>query len=56
MTHPSCQVDKDYLVWVRGYTRQGEQALGRPVTLDGYTIRPPRVRLCSVMGRQLAWK
>ena len=50
VTHPSCQVDKDYLVWVRGYTRQGEQALGRPVTLDGYTIRPPRVRLLQRHG------
>lgn len=44
LTHPSHQVDKRYRVWVRGYTRRREEALRRPVSLDGYTIRPPGVR------------
>ena len=35
LTHPSHQVDKRYRVWVRGYTRRREEALRRPVSLDG---------------------
>ena len=44
LTHPRHQVDKRYRVWVRGHTRQREDALRQPVVLDGYLIRPPQVR------------
>ncbi|CDB29637.1 pseudouridine synthase [Firmicutes bacterium CAG:137] len=50
LTHPSHQVDKRYRVWVRGYTRRREEALRRPVSLDGYTIRPPGVRFLHRQG------
>ncbi len=50
LTHPSHQVDKCYRVWVRGHTRQREEALKRPVSLDGYTIRPPGVRFLRKEG------
>lgn len=50
MTHPSHQIEKTYQVWVRGYTPGGEKRLERPITLDGYTIRPPKVRLLQTQG------
>lgn len=46
MMHPRREVSKIYEVWVRGYTLGAERRLERPITLDGYTIRPPQVRLC----------
>lgn len=50
MTHPRHELDKVYEVWVAGYHPGAEQALSRPVVLDGYKIRPPRVELLSVRG------
>lgn len=43
LMHPKHEVEKTYCVWVRGFTHDGLIRLGRPVTLDGYTIRPPKV-------------
>ena len=48
LMHPKHEVEKTYDVWVTGYTPGGEKQLARPITLDGYTIRPPRVRLLKV--------
>lgn len=45
IAHPRGQVDKRYLVWVRGFVPGKEVALGRRVCLDGYTIAKPSVRL-----------
>ena len=45
MMHPRAQVDKTYEVWVTGYAPGAEAKLARPITLDGYTIRKPGVRL-----------
>ena len=50
LTHPKREVSKLYEVWVTGYSAQAEQRLGRPITLDGYTIRPPRVRCLWTKG------
>lgn len=50
LTHPRHQVDKRYRVWVQGYTGEREAALGRPVTLDGYTIRKPQIRRLEARG------
>lgn len=51
-THPSHQVDKTYEVWVSGLTPERMHALQRPVVLDGYPIRKPRVRLlCAQSGK-----
>ena len=44
LMHPKHQVDKTYMVWVTGYTSDGEDHLRKPVTLDGYTIKPPQVK------------
>lgn len=45
LMHPKHEVEKTYLVWVSGYTEGGLDRLKSPVTLDGYTIRPPKVML-----------
>ena len=50
MMHPRAQVDKTYEVWVTGYAPGAEARLARPITLDGYTIRKPGVRLVRAQG------
>lgn len=50
LMHPKGEVDKIYEVWVTGYQVGGEQRLARPITLDGYTIKPPKVKLLNVQG------
>ena len=45
LMHPKHEVKKTYRVTVTGYTEEGLQRLKQPVTLDGYTIRPPQVLL-----------
>ena len=48
LMHPSHEVKKTYHVWVQGYYPGAEVRLSKPITLDGYTIRPP--------GVQCLWK
>lgn len=43
--HPSHEINKTYLVEVRGYGPEGFQLLQKPMTLDGYRISPPKLRL-----------
>lgn len=50
LMHPKGEVDKIYEVWVTDYTPGGEIRLARPITLDGYTIRPPKVKLLKAEG------
>ena len=50
LMHPKHQVEKTYDVWVTGYTPGADKALMRPITLDGYRIRPPKVRLLKTEG------
>jgi len=45
LMHPKLEVQKTYEVWVTGYHSGAEVRLARPITLDGYTIRPPQVKL-----------
>ena len=45
LMHPSHNVDKTYEVWVTGYHNAALSLLERPITLDGYTIRKPEVKL-----------
>lgn len=45
LMHPKHNVDKTYEVWVTGYHNASLPLLARPVTLDGYTIRKPEVKL-----------
>ena len=52
LMHPKHEVEKTYEVWVSGFYAGAEELLKKPVTLDGYTIRPPAVRLISVEGNR----
>lgn len=52
LMHPKHEVKKTYDCWVTGYTPGGEVRLSRPITLDGYTIRPPKVRLLHAEGKK----
>lgn len=45
MMHPRGEVCKTYEVWVTSYVPGAEVRLSQPITLDGYTIRKPGVRL-----------
>ena len=45
MMHPSHNIEKTYKVTVTGYTDEGFESLKRPVELDGYMIKPPKVKV-----------
>lgn len=45
MMHPRQEVQKVYEVWASGYITGAEALLRRPIELDGYRIKPPKVRL-----------
>ena len=46
--HPSHEIQKTYQVWVSGFSQEGFQRLQEPVVLDGYRIKPPKLKLLSV--------
>lgn len=50
LMHPKREVDKTYEVWVTGFQPGCERLLERPIVLDGYQIRPPKVALLDVKG------
>ena len=52
MMHPKQEVEKTYALWVTGYAPGGEEKLAKPITLDGYTIRPPKVKLLKAEGEK----
>ena len=45
LMHPKHEVNKIYRVYVKQFSCEGMEKLGRPVTLDGYTIKKPDVKL-----------
>ena len=52
LMHPKHEVNKTYTAWVTGYVPGAEIRLSRPITLDGYTIRPPKVTLIRAEGEK----
>lgn len=56
LTHPKQEVEKTYEVWVSGYRHGGEEKLSRPIVLDGYRIRPPKVALLSASGEKAKFR
>ena len=56
LTHPKQEVEKVYEVWVSGYQPGGEEKLSRPISLDGYRIRPPKVVLISANGEKAKFR
>ncbi len=45
LMHPKHEVEKSYLAWVEHYSETGLMSLKKPMMLDGYTIRAPKVRV-----------
>ena len=56
LLHPRHEVQKTYDVWVTGYIPGAEVRLARPITLDGYTIRPPKVKLLKAEGQKARFR
>ena len=56
LMHPKHEVEKTYDVWVTGYTPGGERRLAKPITLDGYTIRSPKVKLLKAEGQSAKFR
>lgn len=52
LMHPRHEVTKTYRVWVTGFTPENLEALAQPIELDGYRIRPPKVRAIRVTGEK----
>lgn len=52
LMHPKQEVKKTYETWVTGYHPGAEVQLSRSITLDGYAIRPPKVKLLRAEGRK----
>ena len=52
LMHPKQEVEKTYRVWVTGYTEEKQELLAQPIELDGYRIRPPKVRLVYREGNR----
>ncbi len=50
MMHPKHQVDKTYHVYVQRYSPEKLEKLKKPVTLDGYTVQAPQVKLLGANG------
>lgn len=52
LMHPKQEVKKTYEVWVTGYHPGAEVQLSRDIVLDGYRIRPPKVKLLRADGQK----
>ena len=50
LMHPKHGIKKTYDTWVTGYVPGAEVRLSRSIELDGYRIRPPKVRLVKAEG------
>ena len=56
LTHPKQEVEKIYEVWTVGYAPGEEEKLSRPIVLDGYRIRPPKVVLLGADGEKAKFR
>ena len=54
LMHPKHEVNKTYRVFVKGYSSEALERLGKPVEIDGYMIQKPQVRCVSVDGQDKA--
>ena len=54
LMHPKHEVNKTYHVVVTDYSPENLEKLAQPVTLDGYTIRKPDVKLLKMLAERKA--
>lgn len=52
LIHPRHEVEKEYLVWVTGFTAEGAERLAQPMTLDGQALRPAQVKVLRKEGER----
>lgn len=52
LIHPRHEVEKEYLVWVTGFTQEGAHRLTLPMTLDGQALRPAQVKVIRQEGER----
>ena len=52
LAHPKGEVEKTYHVWVTGYAPGAAERLSRPVVIDGYKIKSPKVKLLWKNGER----
>ena len=52
LMHPKHEIEKTYKVHVSGFNARAVEQLKKPIQLDGYTIRPPKVRVLKTAGDQ----
>ena len=45
LMHPKHEVEKTYLTWVGNFEEEAVAKLKQPITLDGYLLRAPKVRV-----------
>ena len=45
LMHPKHEVEKTYLAWMEGFSEDNLARLKKPIELDGYRIRPQKVRM-----------
>lgn len=50
LMHPKHEVNKTYRVTVQGFSKENLETLAQPVTLDGYTIKKPEVKLLKTLA------
>ena len=50
MMHPRGEVEKEYLVWVSGYTVGAEMRMAQPIEIDGRMTKPAKVDLLRADG------
>jgi len=56
LMHPKHEVKKTYDVWATGYVPGAEVRLSRLITLDGYTIKKPEVKLLKAEGNKAKFR
>lgn len=54
--HPSFEISKTYRVLVDGFSEENFRRLHDPITLDGYTIRPPQLHLLGQAGNRATFE
>lgn len=52
LIHPRHEIQKEYLVWVVGFSDGAAERLARPMTLDGQKLRPAMVRVVNRTGER----
>ena len=54
LMHPKHEINKTYRVYVKDFSQEKLVKLNQPVTLDGYTIKKPGVKLISADEKDTA--